>query len=201
MASLFRAAWVAASADQPNTFLAVLLYPTQLLALATVGPGDLLILPDSQGVAALTRYRPWRLLWRMLGRVALGLLPAILGFVLLTFNQGPVFVAAFGLLGAITFALLIWLLISSVVAQFRSGNSTPPVGPETPAGVKYLIVGIAAYPESKPAILKQLAEAIRNLPQGAVVVTNAETEDWADRLQAIGMTRGQGMRLFQVVGR
>lgn len=193
---VFRAAWIMARAYTPNLAVALLALPWCLVAVIPAALRRGLFL-DRTGTGMVILYRS-------------ALLLDILIVLPLMF---PAMLAAIAVVGVLALQLPLWamavvvlgvivLVITGLVAiQPESGGSMVPWGPETPAGERWELAGLAQLPGTRLTAVPLAMRAVREVPpDGAVVVATANTPEQYRQYQRLGFTGGPKRRVHRVVG-
>jgi hypothetical protein len=194
-----KAAWVAArviAADSGWAFIAV---PALLFAFAIQGSASVHISFSRSGVFVLAPQRPWRGLARLIGTLALILLPAVITSGLSTL--WPVAVILWLALATTGLSLIVLsaILISSFMLIVLGGCLASPIGRDTPPGPKVILSALGQVKWTGSSIIPEVRAAIRKLQPGTVVVATARTEQLAQRYARLGFARGQARRVYLVV--
>lgn len=187
-----RAAWIMARAFTPHLVLAPLALPWTLLS---VIPGTLrrgpYLDPTRTGMVMLYRSNP--------------VLDVLVLFPIMLIEFGAYFAAAAALMniaGWLALALPVVTVVVMIGLLFilpRGGGSLFPWGPETSAGPRWEIAGLAQLPGTRLTGIQLALRALDTVPPaGAVIVAIANSEDLYRQDQAFGFTGGPQHRVHRI---
>ncbi|WP_314038311.1 hypothetical protein [Dietzia sp. CH92] len=184
-------AWLLARAFTGGRVAAALATPAALLILVpyllrrAVYESD-----DRNGMVLFCRHRP----------VVDVVLVLVVGALLLTFGSLVELVLPDGWRGGLVFAGLVFGAVAlGAVLMSRGMPLVDVVGPETPAGPRWALMGLAQRPGTRYSALLLTRRLLRGLRPGDVVVAAAADERLAEAYERFGFTRTRHRRVHRVI--
>lgn len=170
-----------------------------LFTIAVVGlvAGEVHLTSDRNGTFTIHQ-RGMRTILRITAVTMLfGVALAVVGVAFLLY--APIIAAV---LEAAFWAYFVTTMIGAVLllSSRQRGTSLTEVGPETPAGTRWVVSSLAQRPGTRWSALEAVLARITSLPSGSVAVAVAATA----RLQHVyekrgGFTKGDHLRVFRVI--
>jgi hypothetical protein len=100
----------------------------------------------------------------------------------------------------LTALLMIAGLAGALFLLPKRGASTLPFGPETPAGPRWELAGLAQLPGSRLTATQTARRVLATIPPaGAVIVATANTPAQFQQYQRFGFTGGDKRRVYRIV--
>lgn len=192
---VLRSAWIMARAFTPHRVVALLALPWTVLAvLPAAVRGGLFLDATRTGLVLLL---PINVALDLLLLLPVGVLAAVTTFGLLALADA---LNAFPVLLVLAPLLVIAASAGALFLLPKRGASTVPYGPETPAGPRWELAGLAQLPGTQFTAVQTARSALATVPpSGAVVVATANTPTQFEQYQRFGFTGGARRRVHRVI--
>ena len=96
-------------------------------------------------------------------------------------------------------AFAVVLLVVGLWPVRQLMRSARPTGPETPAGNRYAISGLAQRPGTRMSAIQLTKALISTVPQDSVLIATARDEELVRKYVRAGFTPGEQRRIYKVL--